>query len=140
MSTLATSQFWGSGWSFPPTFEVGNYQLEMTHEVTNINQSIDVILQTHIGDRSVLPEYGSGLRQYTFRHMDATLQGELTVTVKSALLAYEPRISVTEVHVELADTHTGLLMISVAYAINHTNTRHNHVFSFYSIEGINLQP
>ena len=139
MSTLSNSQFWGSGWSFPPTFEVGNHQLEMTHAVDNINQSIDVLLQTHMGDRPVLPQYGSGLRQYAFRKRDATLQGELKDTVKSTLLANEPRISVTEVQVAFADHQDGLVLISIGYRIHQTNTRHNHVYPFHISEGTNLQ-
>lgn len=50
---MSDSSFLGSGWSFPPTFEIGNYQLNMTHKEHNINQSIDLILQTQQGVRNV---------------------------------------------------------------------------------------
>jgi hypothetical protein len=58
--------FLGSGWSYPPTFTVGNFQLNMALKRDNINQSIDVILQTRHGERSLNPGFGSSLHSFFF--------------------------------------------------------------------------
>jgi phage baseplate assembly protein W len=78
--------FYGSGWSFPVTFSVGNYQLDLTSYEANVNDSIDIILQTNKGERCLEPQFGSGLQQFFFRKLDETLKGEMIDAVKNALL------------------------------------------------------
>ena len=128
----------GSGWAFPVTFSVGNYRLNLTAYESNINDSIDIILKTRMGERILEPGFGSGLQQFIFRKMDESLKGEIADTIKSSLLQNEPRISVKEVEVDFPDLQTGLVMIKIFYVYNQTNTRHNYVFPFYLKEGTNL--
>lgn len=136
--TKHENNFLGSGWSFPVTFSAGNYELNLSSYEKNINESIDVILQTKKGERCMEPQFGSGLQQYFFRKMDETLKGEIIDTVKMSLLINEPRITVKDVKVEYTDMLSGLVEITVAYMYNQTNTRHNYVFPFHITEGTNL--
>lgn len=136
--TKAEINFLGSGWSFPVTFSEGNYQLNLTSYIQNINDSINIILLTRKGERSMEPQFGSGLQQFFFRKMDETLRGEIIDTVKTTLLHNEPRITVNNVLVEFTDIDTGLISINIQYEYNQTNTRHNYVFPFYINEGTNL--
>lgn len=136
--SIAEANFLGSGWSFPVTFSAGNYQLETTSYEANINDSIDIILQTKKGERCMEPQFGSGLQQFFFRTMDETLRGEIGDAIKVSLLNNEPRISVLEVQVEYTDILNGVVQITVDYMFNQTNTRHNYVFPFYLKEGTNL--
>ena len=128
----------GSGWSFPVHFSAGNYRLALTSYEDNINDSIDIILQTRTGERILEPGFGSGLQQFAFRKMDELLKGEIVDTVKSSLLHNEPRISVKEVDVEFSDLRTGTVLVTIYYVYNQTNTRHIYVFPFYLKEGTNL--
>lgn len=132
------NSFLGSGWAFPVTFSVGNYQLMRSSYEQNINESINIILLTNNGERCFEPQFGSGLQQFFFRQMDGTLKGEIKDAVQSALLHNEPRITVTNVSVEYADIQGGLVEITISYVYNMTNTRHNYVFPFYLNEGTNL--
>ena len=136
--TKRDNAFLGSGWSFPVTFSVGNAQLVLSAYEDNINESIDVILQTNNGERPFEPEFGSGLQQFFFRTMDETLKGEIRNAVKAALLFNEPRITVQDVTVTYADITNGLVNINITYVYNQTNTRHNYVYPFYLKEGTNL--
>jgi len=138
LNKIENSTFWGSGWAFPIVFEVGNYQLETSSREENINQSIDVILKTRKGERSVDANFGSGLHQFLFQTMDETLKGEIVDTVKIALLEFEPRITVLNVSVDFVDRNEGFVNIHITYEVNTTNTRHNYVFPFYIKEGTNL--
>ena len=133
-----SNQFYGTGWSFPVTFSVGNYQLDMSTDVENVNQSIEILLQTNYGERYMLPQFGSGLQQFFFRQVDETLKGEIIDSVKSCLLHNEPRINVQEVDVQESDSLNGFILISVTYILNKVNTRHNFVFPFHVNEGTNL--
>jgi len=130
--------FLGSGWSFPVTFSVGNYQLALTAYEQNINECIDIILKTKTGERNLEPQFGSGLQQFFFRKMDETLKGEIASTVKWSILHNEPRIKVLKVEVSFPDLVNGVAEIQINYIYNQTNTRHNYVFPFHLKEGTNL--
>lgn len=129
----------GSGWSFPVSFSVGNYQVNLTAYEENVEDSINSILFTRRGERSLEPQFGSGLQQFFFRQMDETLKGEIMDTVKTALLHNEPRITVLSVAVSFTDVLNGLTEVTINYRYNQTNTRHNYVFPFYLKEGTNLR-
>ncbi|MBI3134481.1 MAG: GPW/gp25 family protein [Bacteroidetes bacterium] len=137
LSNRANS-FLGSGWSFPVTFSVGNFELNLTSYEDNINDSIDLILLTRQGERCMEPGFGSGLQQFFFRKMDETLKGEISDAVMTSLLHNEPRISVQDVEVEYTDMQKGIVSIEITYVYNQTNTRHNYVFPFHLNEGTNL--
>ncbi|WP_264563995.1 GPW/gp25 family protein [Flavobacterium sp. N3904] len=130
--------FLGSGWSFPVTFSVGNLQLSLSANETNINESIAIILNTRKGERTLEANFGSGLQQFMFRKIDNSLKGEIIETIQFSLLRYEPRILVKEVRVATTDTINGLLEILIIYIYKQTNTRHNYVFPFHLKEGTNL--
>jgi phage baseplate assembly protein W len=130
--------FLGSGWSFPVSFSVGNLQLNLSSNETNINESITIILNTRKGERTLEANFGSGLQQFMFRKIDNSLKGEIIETIQFSLLRYEPRILVKEVRVASTDTLNGLLEILIIYVYKQTNTRHNYVFPFHLKEGTNL--
>jgi phage baseplate assembly protein W len=130
--------FLGSGWAFPVSFSVDNHQLSLSANETNINESINIILNTRKGERTLEASFGSGLQQYMFRKIDNTLKGEIIETIKFALLRYEPRILVQDVKVASTDILNGKIEILIIYMYAKTNTRHNYVFPFYLKEGTNL--
>jgi len=134
----ADHNFLGAGWAFPVTFSRGNHQLNLSAYEVNINESIDIILQTKRGERSMDSQFGSGLHQCVFKKMDETLKGEIAEAISYALLYYEPRITVIEVDVQFRDVRGGVVEILLTYVYNLTNTRHNYVFPFYLYEGTNL--
>jgi hypothetical protein len=135
---MEDSSFLGSGWSFPPTFEIGNYQLNMTHKDDNIKQSIDIILQTQQGERSLMPLFGSTLHSFLFKNMNASLQSEIIDAVKSALLDYEPRINVDNVALDVLAGERSGVAIQIDYTIKKTNSRHNHVYPFVQNDATNV--
>lgn len=130
--------FLGSGWAFPVSFSVDNHQLSLSANETNINESINVILNTRKGERTLEANFGSGIQQFMFRKIDNTLKGEIIETIKFALLRYEPRILVQDVKVASTDVLNGKIEILISYIYSQTNTRHNYVFPFYLKEGTNL--
>ncbi|WP_323789887.1 GPW/gp25 family protein [Psychroserpens sp.] len=137
-SIHSKSTFLGSGWAFPVSFSVANGQVKVTKSEDNINDSIDIILQTIRGERSLQPDFGSGLQQFFFRKMDETLKGEIRDAVEVSLLNNEPRITVKKIDVQFADLVQGIININIVYVYNKTNTRHNYVFPFHLKEGTNL--
>lgn len=136
---MSDSSFLGRGWAFPPTFSQTTKEVVMNEGEQNINQSIDLILQTQMGERALQPSFGSNLRSFVFRNRDATLKAEITQSVQHTLLNDEPRIRVDNVEVSyLEQSEENMVVISVSYTVKKTNTRHNHVFPFSLLEGTNL--
>src|SRR6185503_20365498 len=105
---IQQNNFLGSGWSFPVLFSTGNYQLNVTSGEENINEAIDIVLLTKMGERCFDPQFGSGLQQFFFKTMDETLKGEIIDAVKDSLLHNEPRITVKDVSVNFIDIQAGL--------------------------------
>jgi len=130
--------FWGSGWSFPPEFSKSDNKLSITHGEQNIKQSIDLILGTTAGERSMLSEWGSTLNQYVLKSRDATLKGQMIDSIKNCLLEYEPRITVEGVRIIDSDIKSEGFSVEVDYRIKTTNSRQNHVYPYSDIEGTNL--
>ncbi len=136
---MENSSFEGVGWSFPPTFDLGNRQLKLVSSTEAINQSIDIILSTAKGERSLLPDFGSDLSSFLFKQADQSLVGDIVRAVRSSLLDYEPRIVVNQVDVSFSEGAEQIVNIAITYTKIKTNTRHNHIYPFSIKEGTNLQ-
>ncbi len=132
------NSFLGSGWSFPITFSEGNGHVKMTKNEININETIDIILKTKLGERLMDSSFGSGLQKFFFRSTDEKLKSEIEEMVMTSLLINEPRIKVENVTVEYNKSQHGRIDIFIEYVFNQVNTRHNYVFPFYLNEGTNL--
>jgi phage baseplate assembly protein W len=134
------SSFLGTGWAFPPVFELADKQLAMTAKNDNIKQSINTILQTPCGERSLMPEFGCRLHTCLFRQFDSTLQAEIVDIVHTALLDFEPRIGVESVTVKATGAANDLqgFEVQIRYFIRMTNSRHNHVFPYSQTQATNL--
>jgi phage baseplate assembly protein W len=134
---MSDASFLGKGWAFPPAFDEADGQVRMSSDIDNINQSIDILLHTPKGSRTMLPRFGFNLSNYLFHRIDASMQAEMINAVKATLLDGEPRIAVQQVQVAVSNGGTRV-QVTVAYVVKLTNSRHNHVFPFSLLEGSNL--
>jgi len=127
--------FLGTGWSFPPTFLRAIPGVVTTSDNVNIHESLHILFSTWLGERLMVPLYGTTLWRRVFGSMTTTLQTEMAGDVRDAILQWEPRITVHDVIVEADATVGGLVVITVDYTIRTTNTRSNFVYPFYLQEG-----
>lgn len=131
--------FLGTGWSFPPTFDVALGGVDLVKDVTDIEQSLNILLSTTLGERVMQPNYGCNLENYLFESLNNTLIGFIKDLVTKAILYYEPRIVTEAVDVTAAgstDLLEGKFTILVSYSIPQTNSRFNFVFDYYSNEAL----
>jgi phage baseplate assembly protein W len=117
---------WGSPVGFDPLGEVAR-----TGGPEKVRQSIRLILGTRRGERALRPDFGAGLEELQFEPLSATTAALVRHRVEQALIAWEPRIDVSEVTVTLTDRATGRLDIEIGYRIRATNTFYNLVYPFY---------
>jgi len=139
---MAENSFLGQGWSFPPTFSKADGTLEMVSNEKDIDQSLEILLSTSLGERVMQPQYGCNLKDYQFEPLNNGLVGYLKDLVKTSILLYEPRIVLEGVEVtslESNDIIEGRFKILVDYRIVETNSRYNFVYDFYLREA-NVSP
>jgi len=125
--------FLGTGWSFPPKFDRKLKSLELVSDKNDIDQSLEILLSTKLGERVMLPKYGCDLSDLVFESMSTSFETYITDLIKTAILYHEPRIDMESVDYE-NDQNEGKLLIIINYKIRITNSRSNFVFPFYKNE------
>lgn len=130
------NSFLGTGWSFPPAFDLQSRTVELVSDMEDIRQSLNILLSTSLGERVMQPDYGCNLNDYMFEAMNNSLIGIIKHHVENAILFYEPRILVENVDVaaEFSDLIEGRITITVEYTIPETNSRFNYVYDYYLTE------
>jgi phage baseplate assembly protein W len=129
------TNFLGTGWSFPPTFRKASRGVRMTTGQEDIDRSLEILLSTALGERVMLPNYGSNMEELLFEPIDTGLQTLIFDRINTAILYYEPRIEVEDILLDTERVNEGVLIITVAYRVRATNSRFNFVYPFYLTEG-----
>lgn len=136
---MNNNAFIGKGWTFPPAFNNRTGTVEMSEGITDIQESLQILLSTTLGERVMQPKYGCNLREYMFESLDSNRIGVIKQRVKDAILFYEPRIIAENVEVtgdDSLDLLEGKFTITVEYSIPGTNSRFNYVYDFYKTEAL----
>src|ERR1700743_2516287 len=89
----------GTGWSFPPAFDPQLKSVVTVSDNEDIQQSLNILLSTALGERVMQPDYGCDLQPYLFESLNPHLIGYLKDRVQNALLFYEARIKVVSITV-----------------------------------------
>jgi phage baseplate assembly protein W len=127
-------RFLGIGWKFPLQV-TPNGKIAQARAEQRVEESILLILATARGERPMLPDFGCGIHDLVFAENNS---GTITLVVhlaREALVKYEPRIDVLEVHAESTADSPNVLLIRVHYRIRATNAIGNLVYPFYITEG-----
>jgi phage baseplate assembly protein W len=142
MSTTTNTDvnsFLGTGWAFPPAFDPTSATCELVSDYTDIQQSLNILLSTMLGERVMQPQYGCELQPYVFSPLNPHIIGYLKNRVKKAILYYETRINVESLDVSAAnstDAIEGRFRISLTYTVIQTNTRYNYVYNYFQNEAL----
>lgn len=132
------SAFLGRGWSFPPTFELGNARVGMLSQEADIASSLEILLGTRQGERVMLPQYGCNLDELLFENLDMRMKTLMADKVGSAILYHEPRIHLEKVQLDESQELEGLILIDITYRVKTTNSRFNFVYPYYKLEGTDI--
>ncbi len=132
------NSFLGAGWNFRGNGdgqgvrlgESGRIELAALEE--SVRQSIWIILGTAKGERVMRPDFGCGIHDLVFGVDTPSTAGEISHSVREALLRFEPRIDVIDIRV---DSDREKLLINIQYVIRSTNNVFNLVYPFYMESG-----
>lgn len=133
------NSFLGTGWKFPPEFENETGSVELVSNEKDIQESLQILLSTSLGERVMQPRYGCDLQDYLFEPLSSSVIGYIKERVKNSILLFEPRIVAEKIDVTADDSFDiieGRFTISVTYTIPGTNSRFNYVFDYYKNEAL----
>jgi uncharacterized protein len=133
------SDFLGTGWSFPPTFDYNNNTVLMTSDDADIQLSLQILLATRRGERVMVPGYGCNLDEMVFEPITTTFKTYISEMIKTAILYYEPRIDLNSVSIDDSQVNSGIIILTLTYTVRTTNSRFNFVYPYYLNEGTELQ-
>ncbi|MFN6570938.1 GPW/gp25 family protein [Dendronalium sp. ChiSLP03b] len=128
--------FLGTGWGFPPTFDKASHSVRLVSAEEDINESLQILLTTSLGERVMQPTYGCNLDDLLFEPLSPTVASSIKELVRIAILYHEPRIRLDRLGLNLDEQLKGVVNITVDYTIISTNSRFNFVYPFYLQEGI----
>ncbi|MGZ5025733.1 MAG: GPW/gp25 family protein [Methylobacter sp.] len=131
MSSSAEASFLGKGWSFPPAFSRNGGDVQRVSDHEDIQQSLQILLNTVQGERIMREDFGCDLQRFMFEEVSQSLVNSLTRLVTDAVLYYETRIELNAVEVDESEEIDGLLSITIDYTVRSTNSRFNLVYPFY---------
>jgi len=124
-------QFLGKGWGFPVTFGNQGRTVTVAEAEDDIRQSLEILLSTRVGERVLNPTYGWKRDALLFEPLSASFAAYLAREIETAILFFEPRITLNRVNFDRAPDQQGLVLIKIDYTVRTTNTRTNLVYPFY---------
>jgi phage baseplate assembly protein W len=134
---LPDDQFLGKGWAFPVTFANQGRVVTVAEAEEDIQQSLNVLLSTHTGERVLNPTFGWKRDSLMFEPLSTSFAAYLTRELETAILFFESRIQLNGVNFETEPDEEGLVLIKIDYTIKSTNTRTNLVYPYYLTQATN---
>jgi phage baseplate assembly protein W len=124
--------FVGAGWSYPLGTDATGSVALVTRD-REIEQAIQLILGTAVGERPMRPEFGCRIHDHVFNAASSATAGQIAYDVRQALDRWEPRIEVLDVGIGFDAITSGVLYIDISYTVRSLNDPRNLVFPFYVI-------
>jgi phage baseplate assembly protein W len=128
---MATYNYLGSGWGFPPQFFNHGKDVRMVSDEADVKEALQILLSTALGERLHHAGFGCDLHRYMFEEVNRALVMEVQETVLNAIYDYEPRVKVTEIEISEAeaDADAKSLFINIGYLIIDTHSADNLVYT-----------
>lgn len=111
--------------------------VEMTSGEQEIYQSLEVLINTLLGERVLVQDFGCAVQNYVFEALTDTLLNEIRGNIKRALVLYESRVDFTQIQVTQDPDELGKVIISIEYTMPDSNSRYNLVYPYYLAEADN---
>ncbi|MEO0458399.1 MAG: GPW/gp25 family protein [Cyanobacteria bacterium P01_A01_bin.114] len=121
--------FLGKGLAFPMRTNVQG-ELQLSAYLPNIEESIQLILRTSLGERLYRPDFGSRLSELVFAPLNTQTLLLIRLYVEEALEKWEPRIELVSVTTE-PDPIQGRVDITLTYTPKESPDARSLVYPFY---------
>lgn len=121
----------GAGFAFPLQVNVQG-SVQLSDRTPNLEESIQIILQTRLGERVYRPNFGSRLSEMVFEPMNSQTLLRIRLYVEEALEMWEPRITLNEIVTE-PNQEKGQVDIRIYYTPNDSYEMRSFVYPFYLV-------
>jgi uncharacterized protein len=122
----------GRGWTFPPKIDPQG-RISLTNEENELEQAIQIILTTSLGQRVMRPTFGCRLQELVFAPNNSQTAAQARRYVEEALGMWEPRIRLITVDVGPDPDEASRLLIQIEYEVKATYDKRSLVHPFYLI-------
>jgi phage baseplate assembly protein W len=112
----------GKGIAFPPRIAADGSVARSEGEA-NVRESIQIILLTERGERTMLHDFGGGLQRLLFEANTASTRQLLRDSILKALGRWEPRVAVESVEVEADPADSTGAIATIVYKLVATQAR-----------------
>lgn len=106
----------GRGLAFPPRIGPDG-QWAWSAGPPNIRESIQIILQTEVGERLMLRPFGAGLGRFLFEPNTTATRRLIQERVENALRLWEPRLRLQAVQVDADPAAARHVIITIEYQL-----------------------
>ncbi|HTV91908.1 MAG TPA: GPW/gp25 family protein [Verrucomicrobiae bacterium] len=125
------TSFYGQGFNYPVSLNT-SHGILMSSDLTNIEQSIYIILGTQFGERVMRPTFGCNLKSLVFAPNNAQTAALAKQYVTDGLQAWEPRITVQSVTVtNVPNAANSQLSIAIQYVVKGSLAPQAMIYPFY---------
>jgi len=83
----------------------------------NVQESIQILLLTRLGERLMVPSYGSSLRTYLFAPNTPATRKSIEEAIHTALKQWEPRITVDSIIVTQDPSDSQAAIAAIQYRL-----------------------
>jgi phage baseplate assembly protein W len=135
MDNRDTKSFMGRGFHFPFAVNKQTGKFLMVEHEDDIHEAIEIILKTNIGERVMLPDFGSAANDYVFAVNRLENVASFELDILKAIETFEPRVRDVQVEVENQDGDKSKTVVNISYVVRTTNNLFNKVYPFYLLEG-----
>lgn len=124
------SRILGQGWRFPILPDERG-ELGYVDGDDNVEQSLEILLLTALGDRVMRPDFGTEAPRLVFAPGSRQNLRLLETTIREAVRDFEPRVDLLAARAEADADEPWRVTVSIDYRVRRTNTRRNLVFPYY---------
>jgi len=105
-------------------------KISLSNYEKDIKEAILIILGTAKGERIMQPDFGCGINDYVFAHMDVSTIGLMKSTIETSLTLFEPRIEIINIKIDRDVKNQSTLLIGIDYKIKATGDELNLIYPF----------
>ncbi|MDD2497551.1 MAG: GPW/gp25 family protein [Desulfitobacteriaceae bacterium] len=135
MAEIDSKSFLGRGFKFPFSVDAQTGKIAMVEHEEDIREAIEIILKTDVGERVMLPEFGSTANNFVFSANRLENIAAFETEILDALEKFEPRIKDIVVEIKNDDGDKSVVIVNIQYTVRTTNNLFNMVYPFYILEG-----
>ncbi|WP_342265325.1 GPW/gp25 family protein [Cardinium endosymbiont of Philonthus spinipes] len=127
------NNFLDTGWKFPPSFNHHSSTVDMVNGLSDIKESLIILMRTRVGERIVEAQYGCDLTPLAFQQLDLNLETFMVNNIKQTIAEHEPRVEVLDVQLTTPNDGEGAIDIHVRYKVKKLDVEETIQYSYHPI-------